>query len=135
MKPIEKSLASIIEMKTHIEEANRQGTDFNTLKNELQNIEPELYSKLGLAWLNSPEEILTTLTNHEAELIAQRDELQTQADKAREKLIYDHKNKAEQKDKLKKETLNFIHEIGFDALPQATTDIIIANINQAPVTH
>jgi len=135
LKPINKDLASINTMKTHIDEAQRQGTDLDTLKTELQAIDPELYDKLGLVWLNSPDEILNTLTTQETELIAKRDELQANADKAREKLVYDQKAKAEQKDHLKKETLNFIHEIGFDSIPQATTDTIIANINQAPMTH
>jgi chromosome segregation ATPase len=132
LKPLDKELASIKAMKARLDEAKRQETDTDSLKTELQALDPDLYSKLGLALLNSPDELLSRLTTHENELTAKRTELQAQADKAREKLVREQKSKAEQKDRLKKEVLNFIHQIGFDVLPQATTDTIIRNINLTP---
>ncbi|GHU32853.1 hypothetical protein FACS189497_14570 [Betaproteobacteria bacterium] len=119
-------------MKVHLDEAKRQGTSLDTLKSELQALDPELYNQLGLDFLNSSDELTNRLTSHETELTNRKAELQAQADKARNQLIYNQKTKAEQKDIHKKETLNFIHQIRFDSLPQATTDTIIANINQAP---
>jgi hypothetical protein len=119
-------------MKAYLDEAKAQGTDTDTLQSELQAINPDLYTQLGLNFLNSPDELLSRLTNHETELISKKTELQAKANNAREKLIHDQKNKAEEKDTLKKEVLNFIHQIGFDTLPQTTTDTIIANINLAP---
>jgi len=132
LKPIDKSLSSIKAMKARIEEAKRQGTNLDSLKTELQAIDQELYSRLGLALLNSPDELLHTLTAHESELTAKRAELQTSTDRARERLINEQKEKAKEKDTIRKDSLNFIHEIGLDGIPQATSDTIIANINQAP---
>ena len=119
-------------MKAYLDEAKAQGTDTDTLKTELQALDTELYNKLGLNFLNSPDELLSRLTAQETELNTKKTELQAKANNAREKLIHDQKTKAEEKDTLKKEVLNFIHQIGFDFLPQSTTDTIIVNINQAP---
>jgi hypothetical protein len=98
-------------MKDHLNTAQTQGTDFETIKNELQAFDPELYSRLGLNFLNSPDELLHTLTTHENELTTKKTELQANADKAIERLIYNQKEKAKDKDAIKKEALNFIHEI------------------------
>ncbi|MDR1988243.1 MAG: hypothetical protein LBQ24_05980 [Candidatus Peribacteria bacterium] len=119
-------------MKTHLEEAKRQETPLETVKNELQALNPDLYIQLGLDFLNSPDEILNRLTTHETELTTKKAELQAQADKARKNLISNQKEKAQEKDEIRKEVLNFIHQIGFDTLPQAVTDQIIANINANP---
>ncbi|GHU18556.1 hypothetical protein FACS189475_04210 [Betaproteobacteria bacterium] len=116
-------------------EAKRQGTSIDTLKSELQALDPELYNRLGLDFLNSPDELTNRLTSHENELNTKKEELQAKANNVREKLIHEQKTKAEQKDTHRKETLNFIHQIGFDFLPQTTTDTIIANINQAPSSY
>ncbi|GHU38062.1 hypothetical protein AGMMS50256_36820 [Betaproteobacteria bacterium] len=122
-------------MKASLDEAKRQGTSIDTLKSELQALDPELYNQLGLDFLNSPDELTNSLATHENELTDSKAELQAKAGNARDKLIHEQKTKAEQKDTHRKETLNFIHQIGFDTLPQTTTDTIIENINQAPSSY
>ncbi|MDR0690500.1 MAG: hypothetical protein LBF32_00180 [Streptococcaceae bacterium] len=122
-------------MKAYLEEAQRQEVSFEAIKTQLQTINPDLYAQLGLNFLNSPDELLTRLTTHETELTTQKAELQAQADKAREKLIATQKEKAKEKDEIRKEVLDFLHQIGFDALPQAITDTIIVNINANPSKH
>jgi hypothetical protein len=85
--------------------------------------------------LNSPDEILNTLTSHEDDLTAKKDELQARADRARENLINEQKENAKEKDTIKKDVLTFLHQIGFDTLLQTTTDMIIENINANPFKH
>jgi molybdopterin-guanine dinucleotide biosynthesis protein A len=116
-------------MKAYLEEAQRQETPIDALKTELQALDPDLYAQLGLDFLNSPDELLNRLATHETELTAKKAELQAQADKAREKLIATQKEKAKEKDEIRKKVLDFLHQIGFDALLQSLTDQIIANIN------
>jgi hypothetical protein len=55
--------------------------------------------------------MLNALTTHENELTTKKTELQAQANKAIARLIYEQKEKAKDKDAIKKEALNFIHGI------------------------
>jgi chaperonin cofactor prefoldin len=111
LKPINKNLDTLKAMKDHLNTSQAQDTNLDTLKNELQALDPDLYNQLGLNFLNSPDELLHTLTTHENKLTTKKTELQAQADKAIERLIYNQKEKAKDKDAIKKEALNFIHGI------------------------
>jgi hypothetical protein len=58
------------------------------------------------------------------------DELSAQAQNELERLVQSQKQRLAEKQEVQKKVLNFLHEIGFDRIPQTILEIIIENINK-----
>lgn len=116
-------------MKAQLESARGQNIDIEDLKAELQKLSPKLYETLALAQAADLEAIFIALNFAETSLTKQADELAKTADGARARLIAELQAKAQEKDAIKKDTLVFLSQIGFDLFPQAETDAILSWIN------
>jgi len=99
---------------------------------ELHAIAPDLYAQCGLGMANSYEGALTLLSIYEVSLKERMSKLEQEASKAKALLITEVKARAERKDAIKKETLNFFDEIGFDMFSKAETDAVFNWLNNNP---
>jgi len=120
-------------MRSRLRATSVEDKDIYKLKSELQTIAPNFYLQSGLDTANSFEEIEDILTRNEKKLKEEVTKLESQAAKAKEALITELKARAIEKDAIKKETLKFFAEIGFDMFSQEETNKVFEwlNNNQA----
>jgi hypothetical protein len=94
-----------------------------------------LYAELWLDRLNSLAEIKSTIDAQAEKLTQERDEIESKAKIYLDEITANHKQKVQEKQETQKQVLNFLHAIWIDRIPQATLNIIIANINANPVKY
>ncbi|MDL2268606.1 hypothetical protein LJC41_01320 [Desulfosarcina sp. OttesenSCG-928-G17] len=132
MIPLETHLSNIKRIKERLELAKSQGMDFGQIQREFQTLYPELYAECGLDRATSFEEMLRFVHSREILLLERMDELDEDAQKAKEQIIAELKSRAEQKDAIKKEILKFFRLIGFDMFSKAETDAVFKWLNNNP---
>jgi translation initiation factor 2B subunit (eIF-2B alpha/beta/delta family) len=85
--------------------------------------------------LASVDELQRAVATKVDELTKEKEELKDKAKAYLNDLTSKHKQEVSEKQEIQKQVLNFLHEIGFDRIPQTFLDIIITNINANPEKH
>lgn len=130
LKPLTEGLKAL---RSRLGETITREKDFYAFKSEFQTHHPDLYRQCGLDGATSFEDAQRLMNRYEIILLEKIDALEEEAAEAKALLIAEMKARAEKKDAIRKETLKFFAEIGFDMFSQAETDAVFEwlNSNQA----
>ncbi len=119
------SVNILLQNKEYIDDMLGSNLNISQIKTNLKNT-----LNIKTDFINTKEDLsdtnLANLKNEFEQQLSQNDEKLQQA--LREK-INEYKRKLEQKDKLARETYNFLKSIGFDKIPQSVTNNVIQQLN------
>ena len=115
-----------------IKHTDKNGITIDDTKQLIKTQYPEIYSELGLSSQTSIEAMTATITNKLNQLEEQQASIYAQTTGKIESIIAISTKEAKEKDRYKKNMLEFLHSIGFDIFSQEKTNTIIEYINLNP---
>nr|MDD3719872.1 hypothetical protein [Candidatus Gracilibacteria bacterium] len=132
LKPLNEIISSVQKILDYLEKAILNKVDIKEVKETIKKSNLSLYNELNLENITSLEQIKQILTGFLKKSEEEKEEKIKEAKKKISELIMLNSRKAKEKDIKTRQTLSFLHEIGFDLLPQSATDYVINQINSNP---
>jgi hypothetical protein len=115
-----------------LQQAEQSETNIAEIKTKIKNNYPEIYNELQLASKNSLVEMSFAIEKTKSTLEQSKSQIIIDIRTKLDLLVFQNKNEVAEKDRHKKTMLEFLNSIGFDAIPQSKTDILIDYLNKYP---
>jgi len=129
LKPINETLNTISSILEYLDKAILNKIELKDIKENIKNTNIVLYNELNIENLNSPNDIKNAFIWLQKKKEEEKEKLIENAKEEKAKIISENTRLAEQKDKIKKGMLNFLHSIWFDLINQDITNAIIEYVN------
>ena len=129
LEPLNESLNLVNKILEYLRKAEQNGEDFEEVKMMIKTKNPDFYADEWLDNITSLNEMIMILNARKYELEEEKEDLKQEAKEKIARIIQESEKEAEQKDKMKKDTLKFLHSIGFDMFANSDVDWIIRQIN------
>lgn len=128
LKPINDVLNSVSNILRYVENAISSNIDLDEVKNAIRENNLDLYNELNIDWANSLIEIKQNLSWFYKKKEEEKDNILKEKKQILDEIIIRNTDKAKERDENKKETLKFLHKIGFDLIPQDDLEKIMNQI-------
>jgi hypothetical protein len=115
-----------------LQQAEQSETNIAEIKTKIKNNYPEIYNELQLASKNSLVEMSFAIEKTKSTLEQSKSQIIIDIRTKLDLLVFQNKNEVAEKDRHKKTMLEFLNSIGFDAIPQSKTKILIDYLNKYP---